>query len=95
MSVTEFPPPIAGAELVLPPLYDAVWSMAALIVVIPLVCAIVSISRHRDGLTSLALVGWLLLVVFLQVVGPLLWFLIGRPHTRDRLLVSTDASVRR
>ena len=95
MSVTEFPPPVAGAELVLPPLYDAVWSLTALVVVIPLVCAIVSISRHRDALSSLALVGWLLLVVFLQVFGPLLWFVIGRPHTRDRLLVSTDASVRR
>lgn len=91
----KLPFPVASAEVVLPPAYDLIWSMATLIVVIPLVCAIVSISRHRDGLTSLALVGWLLLVVFLQVVGPLLWFLIGRPHTRDRLLVSTGASVRR
>lgn len=86
---------VAGVGAVLPPVYDLIWSMAALVVVIPLVLAIVSISRHRDGLTSLALIGWLLLVVFLQVLGPLLWFLIGRPHTRDRLLVPSETTVRR
>lgn len=95
MSMMEFPGSVAGVGLFLPPVYDLIWSMAALVVVIPLLLAIVSISRHRDGLTSLALIGWLLLAVFLQVLGPLLWFLIGRPHTRDRLLVPTNTSVRR
>ncbi|MGY6497048.1 MAG: hypothetical protein ACXIUP_02355 [Microcella sp.] len=81
---------ITGATIILPPAYDLVWSIVPIVLLVPLVCALVSIARHRDGLTGLALVGWLLLVVVVQLVGPILWFAIGRPHTRDRTLANAS-----
>ena len=75
----------------LPAWYDVVWSLGpillGLLVVVPLAAlfigALLSIVNHKDGLPGLELLGWIALVVFAQVIGPVAWFLVGRDRARD------------
>lgn len=43
--------------------------------------ALVDVARHR-GLSTAAAAGWVLLIVLVPLVGPALWFFVGRPRVR-------------
>lgn len=89
MSVMEFPGSVAGVGLILPPVYDLIWSVVPVLLAVPFLAlwagAIVSITNHRDQLAGLELLGWLAFVTFAPVLGPFLWFLVGRSYTRERV----------
>ncbi|MDO9380234.1 MAG: PLD nuclease N-terminal domain-containing protein [Nocardioidaceae bacterium] len=57
-------------------------ALAALVVLF--VAAIVSILRS-DGLSGGQKLGWTVVVLFLQLVGPVLWFTVGRRLARDQV----------
>jgi len=78
--------PIANPFL--PPLYDLVWSAAAIALIVLIVLALVSIARHTDGLSTTATVVWAAIVVFAAFVGPIAWFVVGRPAARASRLTS-------
>lgn len=40
--------------------------------------ALVSISRRASAMSGLELIGWSAFVVFAQLIGPLIWFFVGR-----------------
>lgn len=75
----------------LPAWFDVVWSLGplllGLLVLLPLAAlfigALLSIVNHKDGLPGLELLGWIALVIFAQVIGPIVWFLVGRDRARD------------
>lgn len=58
--------------------------LAALVVLF--VAAIVSILRS-DGLSGCQKLGWTVVVLFLQLVGPVLWFTLGRRLAREQVAV--------
>lgn len=70
------------ANPVLPALLDVVFSLVPLLIVLPLavlfVGALVSIHRRRATMTGLEELGWYAFVVFAQLIGPLVWFLLAR-----------------
>lgn len=66
----------------LPAFYDVLFSLVPLLIVLPLavlfVGALVSIHRRSTSMTGLEELGWYALVVFAQLIGPLVWFLLAR-----------------
>jgi hypothetical protein len=73
----------------MPPLYDFVWSITAILLIAVVVIALVSIVRQSAHLSPLASVAWAAVVVFLPVLGPIAWFVLGRPSSRGRSAAST------
>lgn len=63
--------------------YDIAWSVAALVGVVLLVIALVSVGRD-SSLTAGQRLVWVLLAIFLPVVGPVAWLLAGRRATAAR-----------
>ncbi|MBV0893893.1 PLDc N-terminal domain-containing protein [Microbacterium sp. NC79] len=63
--------------------YDIAWSVAALVGVVLLVIALVSIGRD-SSLTAGQRLVWVLLAIFLPVVGPVAWLVAGRRATAAR-----------
>lgn len=67
---------------VLPALFDVVLSLLPLLIAAPLLAlfvgALVSIQRRRTAMSGLEELGWCAFVVLAQVIGPLIWFLLGR-----------------
>jgi len=76
------------AQALLPPSYDLVWSGSTILVITVIVVALVSIARHTDELSSTATAVWSAVVVFVPVIGGIVWFLIGRPAARASRLTS-------
>lgn len=63
--------------------YDIAWSVAALIGVVLIVIALVSIGRD-SSLTAGQRLVWVLLAIFLPVAGPVAWLVAGRRATAAR-----------
>ncbi|MCY7288286.1 MAG: PLD nuclease N-terminal domain-containing protein [Cryobacterium sp.] len=72
----------------LPPLYDLVWTATAIALIAMIVLALVSVTRHTDGLSTTATAVWAAIVVFAAFVGPIAWFVVGRPAARASRLTS-------
>jgi len=66
----------------MPPLYDLVWSVTAILLIALVVIALISIARHAAQMSSTATVVWIAVAVFVAVLGPLAWFVVGRPAAR-------------
>lgn len=62
----------------LPVAYDIAWSAIGVVLLVLLVVALVSLGRSAKGLTTAAALVWTLLVIFVPVVGPIAWLVIGR-----------------
>ncbi|MEU2203468.1 PLDc N-terminal domain-containing protein [Microbacterium oleivorans] len=62
----------------LPSVYDVVWSLVAVIVVALAVVALVSLARAGRGFTSVQALAWVLVVLFVPVLGPVAWLAVGR-----------------
>lgn len=62
----------------LPSGYDVVWSLVAVIVVALAVVALVSLTRAGRGFTSVQALAWVLVVLFIPVLGPVAWLAVGR-----------------
>lgn len=66
----------------LPAFFDVLFSLVPLLIVLPIavlfVGALVSIHRRRAAMTGLEELGWYAFVVFAQLIGPLVWFLLAR-----------------
>ncbi|WP_227497362.1 PLDc N-terminal domain-containing protein [Planctomonas psychrotolerans] len=69
---------IGAVNPLLPADYDIAWTATAIVPLVLMVFAIVSISRLLAAFTPALVLGWTLLVVLVPVIGPLAWFLIGR-----------------
>ncbi len=67
---------------VLPAFSDVVFSLVPLVIILPLavllIGALVSIHRRRAAMSGLEELGWYAFVVFAQLIGPLVWFLLAR-----------------
>ena len=73
----------------LPSLHDLVWTATAIALIAMIVLALVSVTRHTDGLSTTATAVWVAIVVFAVFVGPIAWFAVGRPAARASRLTST------
>lgn len=58
--------------------YDIAWSLVAFVTFALTVVAIVSLMRIARRLTTTQAVVWVVVVVFVPLVGPLSWLFIGR-----------------
>ena len=76
------------ANGLLPPLYDLVWSGSAIVVFAMVVVALVSIARHTDGPSTTSTAVWTAIVVFSVFLGPIAWFVVGRPAARASRLTA-------
>jgi len=65
-----------------PPLYDLVWSVVPILLIALVVLALISIARNTAGLSSTATAVWAAVVLFVAPIGPIAWFIIGRPAAR-------------
>lgn len=65
-----------------PTFFGVLFSLVPLLIVLPLAAlfigALVSIHRRRATMTGLEELGWYAFVVFAQLIGPLVWFLLAR-----------------
>ncbi len=66
----------------LPAGYDLAYSIVPIVVVALIAVSLVSIARHSDGLSSWATAVWSAVVIFATLLGPIAWFLVGRPAAR-------------
>lgn len=67
----------ADVNPLLPAGYDIVWSMVMVALLALAVLALVSIGRARE-VTGWRTLAWIVVVLALPLVGPVLWFLLGR-----------------
>lgn len=67
------------ANPLMPPAYDLVWSTISIAAIVMLIIALVSLSRNRAELTAQQASLWVLLMIFLPLIGPFAWLLAGRP----------------
>lgn len=74
---------LAVVNPLLPAWYDVVWSAAAAVGLALLLAAIISIARHARPLSWGAFALWILVVLVAPVLGPLLWFVVGRASARS------------
>jgi len=69
-----------------PPAYDIVWSACAVVSVLLIVIAFVSLSRRASGLSPLVALTWSVLIIVVPVLGPVAWLAVGsRTAPRPRL----------
>lgn len=71
-----------SANPMLPAAYDVAWTLVPIVMIVLIAVSLVSIARHTDGLSSLATAVWSAVVIFATLLGPIAWFLIGRPAAR-------------
>lgn len=62
----------------IPAPYDVFWAITAIVVLVATVLAVASIWRARAALTTIQTTMWILLSLFVPVVGAAAWFLFGR-----------------
>lgn len=88
---------------VLPAFFDVVFSLVPLVIILPLavllVGALVSINRRSATMSDLEELGWYAFVVFAQLIGPLVWFLLARDRYESlnapgRASLSIESSLR-
>lgn len=72
---------------VLPAWYDVTFSVLPVLLGVLWISALISIARRAPRLRGLEVIGWFLFVTIAPVVGPLVWFLVGR-----RLTAPSDAT---
>ncbi|MBA8816387.1 hypothetical protein FHX48_001460 [Microbacterium halimionae] len=72
------------ANPLIPAAYDLWWSGAVVLVLVSLIAALVSISRTRDSASPGHALMWTLLAIFVPIIGPASWLLIGRRANVDR-----------
>lgn len=58
--------------------YDVVWSVVAVVIIGLAIVAIVSLSRVARRLTAVQALIWVLVVLFVPVLGPVAWLAVGR-----------------
>ncbi|WP_431075583.1 PLD nuclease N-terminal domain-containing protein [Microbacterium phyllosphaerae] len=58
--------------------YDIAWSSVAILTFVLLIVALVSLVRTARRLTGTQALLWTAIILFVPVVGPLCWMLIGR-----------------
>lgn len=68
-----------------PAAYDVLWSLGMVAVVVLGVSAFVSISRRARQTPLPVSLAWIAGVLLIPVLGPLAWFLIGRPRAAPSL----------
>lgn len=68
----------AATNPLLPTVGDSVWFALAIVLFVAAVAAVLSISRRARQLGAAPLVLWLAFVVLVPLVGPTLWFAVGR-----------------
>jgi hypothetical protein len=67
-----------SANPLVPTGYDIAWTAVSVLLVVLLVVALVSIARAANRLTSFQALIWVLVAIFMPVVGPIAWLSIGR-----------------
>ncbi|WP_029259955.1 MULTISPECIES: PLDc N-terminal domain-containing protein [unclassified Microbacterium] len=60
--------------------YDIVWSIGLVPVLVLTGAALVSLFRRAPRMTLIVSLVWFFVIVFLPIVGPLLWFLFRAVH---------------
>lgn len=69
--------------------YDIAWSIVAVAAIVLIVVALISLARSAQRLTSLQALIWVLVVLFVPVLGSIAWMAVGR---RTASLVISDES---
>ena len=69
----------------LPAFYDVIWAVPMIAVVVLGVSAFISISRRARQTPLPVSLAWIAGVLLIPVLGPLAWFLIGRPRAAPSL----------
>ncbi|WP_284751356.1 PLDc N-terminal domain-containing protein [Arthrobacter sp. efr-133-R2A-120] len=72
----------AGNDVLAPTGYEVFAAMLALIAIGVFISALVSLARDAKALTNRETVLWLLLVVFVPLVGPAAWLVTSRRYRR-------------
>ena len=67
--------------------YDIAWSIVAVAAIVLIVVALISLARSAQRLTSLQALIWVLVVLFVPVLGSIAWMAVGR---RTASLVISD-----
>jgi hypothetical protein len=79
-----------SANPLVPAGYDIAWAAVSVLMVALLVVALVSIARAANRLTSFQALIWVLVAIFVPVVGPIAWLSIGRRSVPAQAQVGTD-----
>jgi hypothetical protein len=58
--------------------YDIAWSSAAVVIFVFVLVAVVSLARAARRITGTQALLWTAIILFVPLVGPLCWMLIGR-----------------
>ncbi|AZS43655.1 MULTISPECIES: PLD nuclease N-terminal domain-containing protein [Microbacterium] len=58
--------------------YDIAWSVVALVGAVLAIVALVSLARSARHLSARQALGWVLLTIFIPILGPVTWLAIGR-----------------
>jgi len=69
-----------------PPLYDLVWSIVPLVLLVAVVASLISLIRNGRTLSPRDLVFWAIFIVVIPVVGAIAWFALGRPALRKKAM---------
>tara|TARA_R110002020_G_scaffold203551_6_gene407327 strand:+ start:2950 stop:3192 length:243 start_codon:yes stop_codon:yes gene_type:complete len=69
--------------------YDIAWSIVTVAAIVLIVVALISLARSAQRLTSLQALIWVLVVLFVPVLGSIAWMAVGR---RTASLVISDES---
>lgn len=73
--------------------YDIAWSVVAAAVVALAIVALISLARSSERLTSAQALIWVLVVLFVPVLGSIAWIAVGRRTAS--LAISHEPSSRR
>lgn len=79
-----------SANPLVPAGYDIAWAAIAALLVVLVVFALVSIARTAHRLTLFQALIWVLVTIFVPVVGAIVWLSIGRRSVPTRAHVGTD-----
>lgn len=66
-----------------PTAYDVVWVMLPLLMLSLTTVAVLSLIRSVARHTATHAFGWALVIIFLPLIGPLLWLTVGRRSVHD------------
>jgi hypothetical protein len=71
-------PEVQGIDLFIPPVYDLLGSVLLLVTFVVLVWASMSFFKESKHLNVTQSLVWFLLILFVPVLGPIGWLLVGR-----------------
>lgn len=72
------------ANPLIPAPFDVVWSLVALIVLVFVISAVVSIVRASGALTGIQALVWFVIVIVAPGIGAIAWFVAGHPRTHKQ-----------